>query len=89
MLYSFRRIGTENDIIELSMPMSEREVYLKNNPDMEQIIVRAPGLADPIMLGRLNQAGKDFQRNVIDRMQASIPGNMLHTSKIARNIREI
>lgn len=88
MDYSFREIGTE-DIFELSMPMSDREKYLAENPHIEQVIVKCPGIVDPLMLGRMNKAGKDFQRNVIDRMQASIPHNQLHTSKIAKNIREI
>lgn len=81
MLYSFRKIGTE-DIFELSMPMADREVYLQENPEMEQVIVKAPGVADPLMLGRMNAAGKDFQRNVIDRMKHAIPHNQLHTSKL-------
>lgn len=81
MYYSFRKIGTD-DIVELSMPMADRETYLKENPDMEQVLVKCPSLVDPLMLGRMNAIGKDFQRNVIDRMKHSIPHNQLHTSKL-------
>lgn len=81
MYYSFRKIGTEEEI-ELSMPMSERETYLKDNPDMEQIIIKCPGIVDPLMLGKMNAKGKDFQRSVLDRMKAAIPHNQMHTSKL-------
>ncbi len=88
MIYDFRTIGTE-DYFQLEMSMADRETYLTDHPEIEQVIISAPKIMDPLMLGRMNDAGKDFQKHVIHRMQDSIPGNRLGDSKFGRNIGEI
>lgn len=80
MIYTFRKKGTE-DYFELEMLMSEREVYLENNPDIEQVLVTFPTMIDPMRLGRMNKTQRDFQKNVIGRMKDAIPQNNLKDSK--------
>lgn len=50
--YTFQNKDT-NEEITLTLSMAEREEYLKNNPNMEQIIVSAPAIGDPFKLGRV------------------------------------
>jgi hypothetical protein len=80
MIYDFRYKGTE-EYFQLSMPMSDREKYLEDNPNVEQVLLVAPPLADPMRLGRMNPAQRNFQKNVIGRMRDSLPGNNLKDSK--------
>lgn len=80
MNYEFRKIGTE-EYFQIEMPMGEREQWLKDNPDMEQVLRQFPAMVDPIKLGRMNPAMKDFQKNVVGRMRDSIPNNNLRDSK--------
>lgn len=39
------------DYIEVSMSMSEREEYLKENPTHQQVIHKAPSIGDSVRLG--------------------------------------
>ncbi len=72
--YTFENTLTK-DIITLDMSMKEREEYLANNPTHQQILIKAPALLDPMMMGKLSPSGKLFQSTVLDRMKKSIPGN--------------
>lgn len=88
MNYTFRN-KKNNSVKVVEMRMADREPWLDANPDWEQIIVNMV-LADPMMLGRLPAEAKDFQRNVIGRMEASIPGNNLkHQMRRFGQTREI
>lgn len=64
--YSFRNVldGSE---FTLDMSMSEREKYLEKNKDIIiQIITKAPGLGDPVVLGykKPDQGFRDVLREI-------------------------
>ena len=88
MIYNFRHKET-GEIIEESMSLKERETFLKKNKEWEQVLLKAPAMVDPFMLGRMNDAGKSFQKNVVNRMKAAIPRNNLGDSRFGKNITEI
>lgn len=71
------------------MSMSEREQYLEDNPHMQQTLVNVLPYVDPIMLGRLNKEGRNFQTNVIDRIAQTVPGNNLKNSRFRQNLNQI
>jgi len=58
------------------MKMSEREQYLSDNPHLQQTFTSAPGLGDPMRLGRmkpdnafrdiLKKVGKDHPRSNVN-----------------------
>lgn len=76
--YNFRHRDSQ-EIILVECSMHEREEFIEANPEYEQILIHTPTIVDPLMLGRLSPTGKDFQRNVLGRMAAAIPGNNLGT----------
>lgn len=43
--YSFRNNETGEEL-DISMPMDEKETFLKNNPHLTQFYRRAPGIID-------------------------------------------
>ena len=47
---SLWKVWTGDDI-EKIMKVDERELYLSDNPQMKQVITKAPGLGDPVLLG--------------------------------------
>ena len=49
-IYTFRNIATGDDT-EKIMKVDERELYLSDNPQMKQVITKAPGLGDSVLLG--------------------------------------
>jgi hypothetical protein len=49
-IYSFRD-KVSGEITEVSMRMSEREQYLLDHPNLEQIHLQAPSCSDPASLG--------------------------------------
>jgi len=40
------------EIREMSMKISELEIFLKENPHCKQLLSKAPSIGDPIKLGR-------------------------------------
>jgi hypothetical protein len=86
MLYSFRN-KNDGEIVELEMKMCEREPYLENNPDWEQIITKSPSFGDPVKLG-FTKPPSDFQ-DKIARMKHSIPRNNIKSKYWDHNLREI
>jgi len=88
MNYSFRNKRSKR-VVTLEMSMADREVYLKEHPNMEQVLLTMPPLLDPFFMGRLNDSAKSFQKNVLGKMKETIPGNNLKESKFAQNILEI
>ena len=49
-IYTFRNEET-GEVIESHMKISEREDFLKENPNMKQIITTAPSIGDPHRMG--------------------------------------
>jgi hypothetical protein len=62
--------------VTLEMSMADREVYLKEHPNMEQVLLTMPPLLDPFFMGRLNDSAKSFQKNVLGKMKETIPGTI-------------
>lgn len=88
MIYSFRNKNND-EIVTLEMMMAEREPFLKEWPEYEQIITKMH-LADPLMLGILSKETKDFNKNVIGRMRQGIHGNNLkEQSRYGHNVTEL
>jgi hypothetical protein len=48
--YTFKNLDTE-EVITTVMSISEREDFLKSNPNMQQVIHSAPALGDSIRMG--------------------------------------
>ena len=49
-IYTFRNKDT-GEVYDKIMKISEREVYLNENPNMEAIITSAPSVGDSVRLG--------------------------------------
>ena len=72
--YSFRDKNT-GEVFDKVLRISEREQFLKDNPDLEQVILSAPLFnADPISN---NQHRKGF-REVLNKIHKSAPGSTLN-----------
>lgn len=72
--YDFRNTET-GEIFEKFMSISSREQYLKDNPNIEQVLLHAPSVnADPI---GSNQHGKAF-REVLNKIHQRSPGSVLN-----------
>jgi hypothetical protein len=78
-IYSLKNKETQ-EIFEKIMKISDYELYMKENPNIERYYDTAPLFGDPIRLG-IKKPPSDFQKNVIGRMKASIPQNTLHDRK--------
>lgn len=87
MIYNFRYKET-GEIIQEEMMLCEREPFLFEHPELEQILIVPPKLGDPVKLGVKKVPG-DFQHGIMDRIAAATPGNTLHTSKFRQNIGEV
>jgi hypothetical protein len=74
--YDFRHKET-GDIKELSMRISEKEEWLKANPDYESVILGAPSLGDPWRLG-MKKPDQGF-REVLQKAQAAHPKGKINT----------
>lgn len=75
-LYDFRNKLT-GEIFEKSMKISEREQFLKDNPDLEQVILSAPQVnADPLSN---NQHRKGF-KEVLNKIHSRTSGSQLNNT---------
>lgn len=70
--YSFRNKDTMEEFEE-NMKIAEKEEYLKNHPEIEQIFTKV-NIVDPMAIGVLKPPS-DFQKGVIGRMKAALPKN--------------
>lgn len=72
--YDFRNKVT-GEIFEKMMKIAEREQFLKDNPDLEQVLLSPPQVnGDPI---GSNQHGKAF-REVLNKIHQKTPGSQLN-----------
>jgi len=64
-IYSIRD-NTTNEEFEVNMKFSEMENYLKDNPHLQQIFNKFPGLGDSVRLGirKPDDGFRDVLRNV-------------------------
>lgn len=51
-IYSMKNKDT-NEIFELNIKYSELEIYLKENPNIQQIFNKFPATGDPVRLGKV------------------------------------
>lgn len=76
--YQFKNIKTNDEHTDF-MSISERDIYLENNPDIEQMIC-SPAYVDPYSLG-LQKAPKDFQQ-LIKKIHRQNPGSNIQTGNL-------
>jgi hypothetical protein len=75
--YTFLDTQTDKEF-DIDMPISELDAYKAQNPHLEQIISRAPAIADPSRLG-LRKPDGGF-RDVLKRIKkASGRSNKINT----------
>jgi len=68
--YTFENTITGKIYVE-EMPMSEREQYLKDNPEVRQILTSPPTL-DSVRLG-ITKPPSDFQKYVLGKVKEKNP----------------
>lgn len=74
--YKFLNKKTNKEYL-LFMKISERDQYLKDNPDVEQLVHGFPGLSDPVKLGR-KKPDQGF-REVLRKIKKQNPGSNMDT----------
>jgi hypothetical protein len=74
--YDFRH-RESGEIVELTMRISEKEEWLKANPQYESVILGAPSLGDPLRLG-LRKPDQGF-REVLQKAKAAHPRGDINT----------
>jgi hypothetical protein len=72
--YNFRHRET-GEITEKFFSMSVREEYLKDNPQLESILLGAPSLGDPVRLG-LRKPDNGFREVLAKAKEAHPRGNV-------------
>ena len=81
-IYPLKNTETE-EIFEKVMKIAEYETYMQENPHIQRYYEMGGTIAtigDPVRLG-IKQPPADFQKYIIGRMKAAIPGNTLHDRK--------
>lgn len=68
---------TTNEEFDISMPISELDIYKNNNPHLEQLIVSVPRLGDPTRLG-LKKPDAGF-RDVLKKIKRAHRGSTVNT----------
>jgi hypothetical protein len=78
-IYSLKNTET-GDIFEKTMKISEYTQYIQQNPNIVRYYESTPLFGDPIRLG-IRKPPADFQKNIVGRIKASLPGNTLSDRK--------
>lgn len=74
--YDFRHRET-GEIIEKLMKISERDDFLRDNPQYESVILGAPSIGDPVRLG-IRKPDQGF-REVLQKAKAAHPRGNVNT----------
>jgi len=74
--YDFRNKET-GEILEKRMKISEKESWLKDNPEYEYVMLGAPSIGDPIRLG-LRKPDQGF-REVLSKAKEAHPRGNINT----------
>ncbi len=74
--YDFRHRET-GEIVEKVMKISERDDFLRDNPQYESVILGAPSIGDPVRLG-LRKPDQGF-REVLQKAKAAHPLGKINT----------
>ena len=65
------------ETFEVSMKISERDDFLKSNPNLIQLVNGFPGIGDPIRLGRVKP---DSQfTDLLKKVKRNNPGSTIRT----------
>lgn len=75
-IYEFLNKQT-NEIEEHMMKISELDTFKSENPQLERYI-SSMNIGDSVRLG-VTKPPADFQKGVIERMKATIPGNKINS----------
>jgi hypothetical protein len=75
--YSFQNTTT-GEVVDKILKIAEREVWLKDNPDWQQIHTKAPAMGDPVRLG-VKRIDNGF-REVLQKIHERAPGSTLKDS---------
>ena len=71
-----------------SMLLCERDQFIKDHPELEQVILSPCFTGDPFKMG-ISKPPADFQKGIIDRIAAATPRNQLHNSRFRQNLGEV
>lgn len=74
--YTFLNTKT-NEEFDIVMSMSELDPYKEANPHLQQLIKRAPALADPTRIGRMKP--DDGFRDILRNVKKSHKGSTVNT----------
>lgn len=74
--YNFRN-KESLEVVEKVMKIADRDQWLKDNPDYEQVHTGMPHLGDPVRMG-ITKPPSDFQKEIIGRVQR-MPGAHIST----------
>ena len=74
--YDFRHRET-GEILEKVMKISERDDFLRDNPQYESVILGAPSIGDPVRLG-VRKPDQGF-REVLQKAKAAHPRGNINT----------
>lgn len=87
MRYTIKDKEDKNETeYEVEMSYDDFMAYLKEKPNIQQVF-KPLNIADPVRIGAIKPPVK-FQREVIDRIQASVPGNTIKDSRKWQTPRE-
>ena len=75
-IYTFENIETGDQFDEI-MKMDERETYLSSNPQLKQIITKAPSLGDPHRMGIIKTP--DSFNSLLKNIHKNSPGSKIET----------
>lgn len=70
--YDLRNKLTQ-EVVNVMMGIAEKEEYLENNPEWEQVIGTALHIGDSVSLG-IKKPPSDFQKYVLGRIKEAVPG---------------
>lgn len=74
--YDFKDRATGN-VFTQTMRIAEKEIFLSENPNIEQLILRAPAIGDPVRLG-VRKVDGGF-KEVLQKIHSRAPGSDLNT----------
>jgi hypothetical protein len=74
--YKFKNLDTEEEY-EIFMSISQRDLFLKENPNIEQQINGFPGMVDPTRIGRVSP--DDNFKDVLKEVKKNNPGSKINT----------
>lgn len=77
--YDFKNKET-GEVHEKFMKIADKEQYLLDHPELEQVLLYCPAFGDPIRLG-VKKPPSDFQKYIIGGVRDKISGSNISASK--------